>query len=150
MTRTSFIQVILPLRLEWEPYYVLEGAAVGERVKVRFANREYVGVVSEVNVVPETVPEHIQPAFKTDLPPVHPREIVFWRAIAGYYLCSVGEVYKAAYPVTPSRYGPTSASRSAWPCSGKNSRRPARSRLGSATPGKSAGWKPSCGEKTRS
>ena len=99
MATTPYIQVIVPLRLEWEPFYCLEGAAVGERVKVRFANREYVGVVSEVNVVPETVPEHIQPAFKTDLPPVHPREIVFWRAIAGYYLCSVGEVYKAAYPV---------------------------------------------------
>ena len=98
MATTPYIQVIVPLRLEWEPYYVLEGAAVGDRVQVVLAHREYVGVVSAVNVVPETAPERIQEARPTDLPPVHPREIAFWRAIAGYYLCSVGEVYKAAYP----------------------------------------------------
>lgn len=99
MAMNSFIQVIVPLRLEWEPYYMLEGAAVGQRVQVVFAHKEYVGVVSAVNVVPETAPERIQAAHSTDLPPIHPREIAFWRAIAGYYLCSVGEVYKAAYPV---------------------------------------------------
>jgi primosomal protein N' len=98
MAATPYIQVIVPLRLEWEPYYVLEGAVVGDRVQVVLAHREYVGVVSAVNVVPETAPERIQEARLTDLPPVHPREIIFWRAIAGYYLCSVGEVYKAAYP----------------------------------------------------
>ena len=98
MATTPYIQVIVPLRLEWEPYYVLEGAAVGDRVQVVLAHREYVGVVSAVNVVPETAPERIQEAKPTDLTPVHPREIAFWRAIAGYYLCSVGEVYKAAYP----------------------------------------------------
>ena len=98
MTTTPYIQFIVPLRLEWEPYYVLEGAAVGDRVQVVLAHREYVGVVSAVNVVPETAPERIQEARPTDLTPVHPREIAFWRAIASYYLCSVGEVYKAAYP----------------------------------------------------
>ena len=98
MSGTSFIQVIVPLRLEWEPYYILEGAAVGDRVQVSFAHREYVGVVSAVNVVPEAAPERIQEAKPSGLPPIHPREIAFWRAIADYYLCSVGEVYKAAYP----------------------------------------------------
>ncbi len=98
MATTPYIQVIVPLRLEWEPYYVLEGAAVGDRVQVVLAHREYVGVVSAVNVIPETAPERIQEARPTDLTPVHPREIAFWRAIASYYLCSVGEVYKAAYP----------------------------------------------------
>ena len=99
MTPGPFIQVIVPLRLEWEPYYALEGAAVGQRVKVVFAHKEYVGVVSAVNVVPETDAGRILPAFPTDLPPILPGEIAFWRAIAGYYLCTVGEVYKAAYPV---------------------------------------------------
>ncbi len=98
MATRPYIQVIVPLRLEWEPYYILEGASVGDRVQVVLAHREYVGVVSAVNVVPETAPERIQEAKPTDLPPVHPLEIAFWRALAGYYLCSVGEVYKAAYP----------------------------------------------------
>ena len=98
MATRPYIQVIVPLRLEWEPYYILEGASVGDRVQVILAHREYVGVVSAVNVVPETAPERIQEAKPTDLPPVHPLEIAFWRALADYYLCSVGEVYKAAYP----------------------------------------------------
>ena len=32
------------------------------------------------------------------LPRVLPDEIQFWRAVSDYYLCSMGEVYKAAYP----------------------------------------------------
>ena len=74
MTGRIFIQVILPLRLEWEPFYYQEielsesaGDAsglfpvtstgsvterdkeqvrVGDRVRVNFAGKEYVGVVS--------------------------------------------------------------------------------------------------------
>ena len=96
MANGQFIQVILPLRLEWEPYYELEGAAVGERVKVEFAHKEYIGVVSSVGVTPEV--EKILPAAKTDLPPISPQEIAFWKQVAAYYLCTPGEVYKAAYP----------------------------------------------------
>ena len=86
MTDRLFIQVILPLRLEWEPYYYLEAKGeqaqpavgpaavagqdhqptwpavgqdnqpdeavlkVGDRVRVDFAGKEYVGVVSAVDV----------------------------------------------------------------------------------------------------
>lgn len=99
MAADSFIQVIVPLRLEWEPYYALEGASVGDRVLVTFGHKEYVGVVSAVHVEPLTPPERIQPARPTGLPPVQAREIAFWRSIATYYLCTIGEVYKAAYPV---------------------------------------------------
>lgn len=77
MTGRIFIQVILPLRLEWEPFYYQEielsesaGDAsglfpvtstgsvterdkeqvrVGDRVRVNFAGKEYVGVVSDVD-----------------------------------------------------------------------------------------------------
>lgn len=103
MTRTSFIQVILPLRLEWEPYYKLPqqvDVQVGDRVRVIFANAFYVGTVSEINVAPNLNPDRILPieAVEKDLPVVSPEEIRFWREIASYYLCTVGEVYKAAYP----------------------------------------------------
>ena len=96
MSESPFIQVILPLRLEWEPYYALEGARVGEKVKVSFARKEYVGVVSRIGVTPEV--DKVLPAEKTELPPVFPEEIAFWRALADYYLCTPGEVYKAASP----------------------------------------------------
>lgn len=94
---SPFIQVILPLRIDWEPYYELEGAAVGDRVNVAFARKTYVGVVSAVGVCPESS-VRVLPAEKTDLPPFSPEDIAFWRAIADYYLCTPGEVYKAACP----------------------------------------------------
>lgn len=102
-SKTPFIQVILPLRLEWEPFYsVPEGmeVQVGSRVRVLFAGAFYTACVSELDVVPQLDPSRIQPveAVEKGLAPVSPREIRFWREIAQYYLCTVGEVYKAAYP----------------------------------------------------
>ena len=99
----AYIQVILPLRLEWEPCYRLpEGATVrvGDRVRVLFARKEYVGAVSAVGVQPQTDEKRILPilAAEEGLPKVLPEEIKFWRAVSDYYLCSIGEVYKAAYP----------------------------------------------------
>ncbi len=98
MPKTPFIQVILPLRLEWEPWYILEEATVGERVSVSLAGRSYTGVVSAVHVQPAPGIK-LLPATRLDLPPVQEKEIAFWRSLAQYYLCTVGEVYKAAYPV---------------------------------------------------
>ena len=103
MADPTYIQVILPLRLEWEPCYRLpEGTAVrvGDRVRVLFARKEYVGAVSAVGVRPQTDENRILPilAAEEGLPKVLPDEIKFWRAVSDYYLCSIGEVYKAAYP----------------------------------------------------
>ena len=103
MPGKAFIQVILPLRLEWEPCYALpEGirAKVGSRVRVRFAGQEYVGAVSAVDVTPEVDESRILPVLgiAEGLPEVRPEEIRLWKAVSEYYLCSVGEVYKAAYP----------------------------------------------------
>ena len=103
MPAPTYIQVILPLRLEWEPCYRLpEGVRVdvGDRVRVRFARQEYVGAVSAVDVQPQTDENRILPIIGPEegLPKVLPDEIKFWRAVSDYYLCSIGEVYKAAYP----------------------------------------------------
>ncbi|MBP5157873.1 MAG: DEAD/DEAH box helicase family protein, partial [Treponema sp.] len=103
MNGKRYIQVILPLRLEWEPCYLLPDGvqvAVGDRVRVRFARQEYVGAVSAVDVTPQTDENRILPILSVEpgLPKVLPEEIRFWRAVSDYYLCSIGEVYKAAYP----------------------------------------------------
>lgn len=140
VTGRIFIQVILPLRLEWEPFYYLEakgeqaqpavGSAavagqdqqptwsvagqanqpdeavlkVGDRVRVDFAGKEYVGVVSAVDVGRQAealgIVDRIKPiAGKAEgLARVSLQEIALWRQISEYYLCTVGEVYKAAYP----------------------------------------------------
>ena len=103
MPAPTYIQVILPLRLEWEPYYRLPDgmqAGIGDRVRVLFARKVYVGAVSAVGVPPLTDENRILPilAVEEGLPKVLPEEIRFWRAVSDYYLCSIGEVYKAAYP----------------------------------------------------
>ena len=115
MTDKRYISVILPLKLEWEPCYSLpdgiydgddapcrnrEEVRVGDRVKVRFANKVYSGVVSAVDIRPDTDPDKIRPitCIEEGLERILPEEIELWRQVAGYYLCTIGEVYKAAYP----------------------------------------------------
>lgn len=132
MTGRIFIQVILPLRLEWEPFYYQEielsesaGDAsglfpvtstgsvterdkeqvrVGDRVRVNFAGKEYVGVVSMADAGKQAeemgILDKVKPilGMAEGLEPVTKEEIELWRQIAEYYLCTVGEVYKAAYP----------------------------------------------------
>lgn len=132
MTGRIFIQVILPLRLEWEPFYYQvielsesagdasglfpvtstgsvterdkEQVRVGDRVRVNFAGKEYVGVVSMADAGKQAeemgIVDKVKPilGMAEGLEPVTKEEIELWRQIAEYYLCTVGEVYKAAYP----------------------------------------------------
>lgn len=106
MTGRIFIKVILPLRLEWEPFYFVEGwtPRVGDRVAVDFAGKEYTAVVSDADAGREAeqtgIAEKAKKAGRTadGLEPVSLEEIALWRKISDYYLCTVGEVYKAAYP----------------------------------------------------
>ena len=104
MANASYIQVILPLKLEWEPFYRVDeqAVAVGDRVRVIFAGKEYIGVVSAVDAHPEIDPKKIIPivAVEKEMEKVFAQEIQLWRRVAEYYLCTVGEVYKAAYPLT--------------------------------------------------
>lgn len=107
----NFIQVILPLKIEWEPYYRVGGEGlfesepvtlpcIGDRIKVKFAGKYYFGVVSAVDVQPNIDPSRIDRVAETDtgLEKVSEQEIELWRFVSQYYLCTVGEVYKAAYP----------------------------------------------------
>ena len=105
MENTAYISVILPLKLEWEPCYAVssdQSVHTGDRVKVVFSNKEYVGVVSGTGITPDINPKRILPivSIEKDLEKVLTQEIGLWRQIAEYYLCTIGEVYKAAYPAT--------------------------------------------------
>lgn len=103
----TFITVILPLRLEWNPYYYVEtmdasAPAVrrGDRVRVMVAGRYYQGVVYETGVTPVIPENKIRPIVSVEpLERISEEEIRLWEFIAEYYMCSIGEVYKAAYPV---------------------------------------------------
>ena len=98
----KFIQVILPLRLNWEPFYKLpEGVsvAVGDRVRVIFAGRRYIAVVSVVDATP---PEGMKvltvQAVESEALRIPETDINLWRQVAEYYMCSVGEVFRMAGP----------------------------------------------------
>ena len=136
----TYISVILPLKLEWEPCYFItdelmpgpaqggvakvspydeenspeqkssvmeqscsttHNSLIGKRVKVNFSGKEYIGVISATDITPDTEISKIKSvkAFEEGLGDVLPQEIELWRRIADYYLCTVGEVYKAAYPI---------------------------------------------------
>ena len=109
MCEMKYISVILPLKLEWEPCYCISTQReihnqieTGQRVRVKFAGKEYIGVVSRVDITPDIEPEKIQHVLEveTSMEKVLPEEIALWRRVAEYYLCTVGEVYKAAYPAS--------------------------------------------------
>ena len=103
MNEVRYISVILPLRLEWEPCYSVPygtNVTIGDRVKVVFANRTYIGVVSATDITPDTSPEKIRviESIENGIAKVLPLEIELWRKVSEYYLTTIGEVYKAAYP----------------------------------------------------
>lgn len=104
MTEKTFISVILPLKLEWEPCYSCdtgEGPVCrGDRARVLFAGKEYIGVVSDTSAEPSTDKSKIRSiiGIERSLKRISDQEIRLWKNVAEYYMCSIGEVYKAAYP----------------------------------------------------
>ena len=108
MKEAFYISVILPLKLEWEPCYRLpdiyasEDVVAGDRVKVPFAGRTYSGVVSRTGITPETSTDKIKDVIELEsgLSRIFEEEISLWKKVAEYYLCTVGEVYRAAYPTS--------------------------------------------------
>lgn len=108
----TYVQVLLPVKLRWIPTYAAPAALEpGQRVCVELGRRRYDGVVWRVIDRPDLPPERIQPiiSVRQDLPAVTAEEIRFWAFLAEYYLCTLGEVYKAAYPLLKIRSEHTAA-----------------------------------------
>lgn len=108
MEMMHFIQVLLPLRLKWEPFYCYPESwsshpAAGDRVRVVFSGKEYVGVVTEDDAGERAAAAGVSRIRQIEgivegIPRITGEELGLWRQVAEYYLCTVGEVYKAAYP----------------------------------------------------
>lgn len=102
----SFINVILPIPIQGSFTYALpdtireEDVRVGSRVIVPFGSRHlYTGIVESKNVL---TPNGLNPKeiiSVIDSEPIirHP-QLKLWNWISTYYLCSLGEVFKAAVP----------------------------------------------------
>ena len=101
MDTIQYIQTILPLKLEWEPwYYTTANVIPGSRVRAKLAGREYVAVVSRIASAPDIDSSQVHPieGLAEGLEPITEAQLRLWRFISEYYLCTLGEVYKAAYP----------------------------------------------------
>ena len=121
MSTPHYIQVLLPLKLDWEPVYALpEGseASIGDKIEVNFAGKNYIGIVTATDVTPEPgidvkeacwhkAPDQVGGDEKASSPAPtslslpattgNLKQLDFWRQIASYYLCTPGEVYKASF-----------------------------------------------------
>lgn len=112
-----YAHIILPVRFRGKITYQVPGiysVREGSRVKVDFAGKIYSGVVRNVITQHELQQQLLSQAahgkvsaknivYKPiqeveELPEVSREELVFWEQLADYYLCSIGEVFKAAYP----------------------------------------------------
>jgi primosomal protein N' (replication factor Y) (superfamily II helicase) len=112
MTKTLFADIILPLAVRGRfTYFIpdeLSGKIVpGVRVMVPFGGKNlYSGVVCKVH--------NIEPSYKNvksvisvldSIPVISGIQLSLWQWIAEYYLCSEGEVLKAALPSETSLSG---------------------------------------------
>ncbi|MDX1477780.1 MAG: primosomal protein N' [Saprospiraceae bacterium] len=105
-TDSAFVQVIVPVPIE-KPYTysvppeMRSQLAFGHRVEVQFGrSRRYAALV--VGFVEAPPSEHVKPVLDVidDHPVITPLQLDFWRWMADYYACSIGEVMHAALPAS--------------------------------------------------
>lgn len=101
----TFIDVVLPVPLPGFFTYALpselqEHAKVGCRVSVPFGTKKQVtGLVVRLHDQrPEGVTVKDVISIVDEQPVIVPEQLKLWQWIADYYLCSIGEVFKAAIP----------------------------------------------------
>lgn len=101
----KYVDVIVPVPVPGEFTYSLpddmaDGVREGCRVHVPFGKKkQYTGIVTKVHCTPPEAYEVKDIAAQIDLQPVLlPQQYAFWKWMAEYYLCALGDVYKAAMP----------------------------------------------------
>jgi len=102
---TLFVDVLLPLPLKQLFTYSVpdiyhQSVKIGERVVVQFGSRKiYTAIVCSIHTNAPTEYETKDIISVLDsYPIVNESQFKLWNWIAEYYMCSVGEVYKAALP----------------------------------------------------
>lgn len=98
-----YVDVILPLKLRKPLTYRLRGGmepGIGSWVSVPLRGHPALGIVVETR---DSAPVGINLSMieevgqTLDKSPLGAGELKFWQSLADYYLCTVGEVFKAAY-----------------------------------------------------
>lgn len=102
---TLFVEVILPLAIAKNytyrvPFELNNSVAVGKRAVVQFGKSKlYTAIIASIGT---HAPEKYQAKYIIELldeqPVVTGEQLNFWRWLAEYYMCNVGEVMNAALP----------------------------------------------------
>ncbi|MCM1110929.1 MAG: primosomal protein N' [Clostridium sp.] len=101
-----YAEVVVPLPLDATFTYAvpepMQGhLRIGSRVVVQFGHRKfYTGIVTSVTATPPPAGTQVKEIAELldEKPVVTNSQLELWRWIAGYYMCSIGDVYRAALP----------------------------------------------------
>lgn len=103
--QTLFVEVILPLAIAKNytyrvPFELNNAVEIGKRVVVQFGKSKlYTAIIYSVG---DMAPEKYEAKYIIDIlddkPIVNERQLSFWKWLADYYLCHIGEVMNAALP----------------------------------------------------
>ncbi len=104
LTNKKYIDVILPLNVKGVFTYSTDEKelAVGQRVVVQFGKRKlYTALVKTIHN-DKPIDYDVKPilAILDDIPIVNSIQLRFWQWIATYYMCSLGDIMKAALPAS--------------------------------------------------
>ena len=104
--RAIFAQIIIPVPVAGTftyevPISMVERARVGQSVIVPFGEKKlYTGIIASLT---ETPPDGFKIKSILDIaderPTVTAKQLELWQWTASYYMCPIGDVYKAAVPV---------------------------------------------------
>lgn len=102
---TNYAEIILPLPLNASftyriPECLATNAKVGHRVIVQFGSKKfYTGIIESITpIAPEGYEVKDIVSVIDDYPIVKHPQLKLWKWICEYYLCAIGDVYKAALP----------------------------------------------------
>ncbi len=106
MGEKHYVDVILPLPLPGTFTYAIPPRMQnridpGTRVSVRFGKKkEHTGVVRSLSSMSPDADYRIKPVLSIvdKRPVISERQLQLWDWMAGYYLCALGEIYRAALP----------------------------------------------------
>lgn len=98
--------MIIPVKFPGEITYAIPesltaGSPVetGSWVSVMFGPKKYLGVISQTGIEADLPEKRIRDIIAIEqLPKAGRYEIELWRSVSEYYMCTVGEVFKCAYP----------------------------------------------------
>lgn len=98
----KYVNVLLPIKLTFDLSYIVpeeisESVVKGSYVSVPFGKQELNGVVIEVlKTKPHFKGELKELSGLLDMPPLSKEQIEFIEWVADYYMCTMGEVFRAA------------------------------------------------------